>query len=256
MELFDAGFIGAGNMGGALLDAVLKSTRIVAVYDTDEAKAKSKNARYMTADALAASCHYVFLGVKPDVVKTVAGSVRSCIKNFTVLVSMAAGISTDTLSELFGTKKIIRIMPNTPAAVGEGLILYAPASGITEAEEEEFTELMKFSGKVVKLSEDKMDAGMAVSGCGPAYVYIFCEALADGAVKCGLPRDKALLFAEQTILGSARMLLESGKHPGELKDAVCSPGGTTIEGVLALENGAFRGTVSKAVTAAYDRLKK
>ncbi|MCH5198150.1 MAG: pyrroline-5-carboxylate reductase [Oscillospiraceae bacterium] len=256
MNLFDAGFIGAGNMGGALLDAVKKSTGNIAVYDTDENKAKSKNAEFLPPDRLASSSHFVFLGVKPDVVKAVADKIASSIKGFTVIVSMAAGIDTKTLSELFGTKKIVRIMPNTPVAVGEGLTLYCTASGITDDEEEAFIDLMKYSGKTVKLDESKIDAGMAVSGCGPAYAYMFLEALADGAVKCGLTRDKAMLFASQTLLGSAKMLIESGKHPGLLKDEVCSPGGTTIEGVLALENGAFRGTVSNAVIAAYNKLKK
>jgi len=256
MTLFDAGFIGAGNMGGALLDAVKKSTGNIAVYDTDENKARGKNAAFLSPADLVSSSHFVFLGVKPDVVKTVAKEISSSVHDFTVIVSMAAGVDTKTLSEYLGTNKIIRIMPNTPVAAGEGLILYSPACGITEDDEEAFTELMKFAGKTVKLDESKIDAGMAVSGCGPAYVYMFCEALADGAVKCGLPRDKAMLFAAQTVLGSAKMLLETGLHPGQLKDAVCSPGGTTIEGVLALENCAFRAAVSNAVTAAYDKLKK
>lgn len=256
MNYFDAGFIGVGNMGGALMSAVSKSTGNIAAYDTDKNKVTGKNAQYLPLDRLAAVSHYVFLGVKPDIVKSVAQNIAASINDYTVIVSMAAGIDTKILSELFGTKKIIRIMPNTSVAVGEGLILYSPASGVTDDEEEAFIDLVKHAGKTVKLDESKIDAGMAVSGCGPAYVYMFCEALADGAVKCGLPREKALLFAAQTLLGSAKMLIESGKHPGQLKDEVCSPGGTTIEGVLALENGAFRGTVSNAVTSAYNKLKK
>lgn len=256
MQLYDAGFIGAGNMGGALVDAAMKYTKNVAVYDTDEVKAKAKEAAFLTPAEIAANCHYVFIGVKPDTVEQVAKTVTPALQEYTVIVSMAAGVDLKTLTRLFQTEKIIRIMPNTPVSVGAGMILYAPAAGVTDVEEEGFLCLMTHAGRIEKLDESKIDAGMAVSGCGPAYVYMFCEALADGAVKCGLPREKAMLLAEQTILGSAKMLLETGRHPGALKDAVCSPGGTTIEGVLALEEGAFRANVAKAVTAAYEKTKK
>ncbi len=256
MQLYDAGFIGAGSMGGALLEAALKFTKNVAVYDTDEAKAKEKDAAFLSPAQIAANCHYVFIGVKPDTVEQVAKTVLPAMREYTVIVSMAAGVDLKTLCRLFRTEKIIRIMPNTAAAVGEGMILYAPAAGVTDVEEEGFLSLMTNAGRTEKLDEAKIDAGMAVSGCGPAYVYMFCEALADGAVACGLPRDKAMMLAAQTLLGSAKMLLETGKHPGALKDAVCSPGGTTIEGVLALENGGFRAAVANAVTAAYEKTKK
>lgn len=255
MNLFDAGFIGAGNMGGALLSAVKKSTANIAVFDTDEKKAKSTNAEVLPPESLAGCSHFVFLGVKPNIVKSIAEKIASSVNDFTVIVSMAAGIDTKTLSDCFGTKKIIRIMPNTPVSVGEGLTLYCTAPGVTSDEEDAFIDLMKYSGKTVKLDESKIDAGMALSGCGPAFVYMFSEALADGAVKCGLTRENAMLFAAQTLFGSAKMLLESGKHPGQLKDEVCSPGGTTIEGVLALENGAFRAAVSNAVISAYNKIK-
>ena len=256
MQLYDAGFIGAGNMGGALVDAALKYTKNIAVYDTDEVKAKAKDAAFLTPTEIAANCHYVFIGVKPDTVEQVAKAVTPALQEYTVIVSMAAGVDLKTLTRLFQTEKIIRIMPNTPVSVGAGMILYAPAAGVTDVEEEGFLCLMTHAGRIEKLDESKIDAGMAVSGCGPAYVYMFCEALADGAVKCGLPREKAMLLAEQTILGSAKMLLETGRHPGALKDAVCSPGGTTIECVLALEAGAFRANVANAVTAAYEKTKK
>ena len=253
MQLYDAGFLGAGNMGGALIDAALKFTKNIAAYDPDETKVTDKGIPALDPASLTANSHYVFIGVKPDTVEQVAKTVVPAMREYTVVVSMAAGVDLKALQRYFKTDKIIRIMPNTAAAVGEAMILYAPAAGVTDVEEDGFLSLMTYAGKAVRLDESKINAGMAVSGCGPAYVYMFCEALADGAVRCGLPRDKALLFAEQTILGAAKMLLETGKHPGELKDAVCSPGGTTIEGVLALEEAGFRAAVANAVTAAYDK---
>ncbi len=256
MQFYDAGFLGAGNMGGALLEAALKFTKNVAVYDTDEAKARAKDAAFLSPAELAASCHYIFIGVKPNVVADAAKSLVPTLRKDAVIVSMAAGVDLKTLEKLFGTNKVIRIMPNTSAAVGEGVILYAPGAGVSDVEEEGFLSLMTHAGSTEKLDESKINAGMAVSGCGPAYAYMFIEALADGAVHCGLPRAQAMRFAAQTLLGSAKMLLETGKHPGELKDAVCSPGGTTIEGVLALENGGFRAAVANAVIAAYDKTNK
>ena len=135
---------------------------------------------------------------------------------------------------------MIRIMPNTPASVGEGMIQYC-SSNVTAEEEEAFCRLMAPAGRLDPVPESLMDAASCVSGCGPAWVYQFIEALADGGVACGLPRVKAQEYAAQMVLGSAKMVLESGKHPGELKDAVCSPGGSTIQGVRVLEERGFRG---------------
>ena len=254
MFKYQAGFIGAGNMGGALLSAVAKETKTLAVYDKDKAKAAAADAEVVAPDVLAANSRFVFLGVKPNVLPAVAKQIAPSLQPETIVVSMAAGVSAAEVCRYTGTNNVIRIMPNTPVAVGAGMTLYAPASGITRREETEFLALMAPTGKLDRLDEKLMDAGMALSGCGPAYVYMFCEALADGAVRCGLPRDKAMQYAVQTVLGSAEMLEESGRHPGELKDAVCSPGGTTIEGVLALENAGFRGAAASAVTAAFDKL--
>ena len=252
---YAAGFIGAGNMGGALLRAVRKQTDSVAVFDTDAEKAAASGAAVLPTKTLAAVCRFVFLGVKPNAVAAVCAEIAPVLTAETVVVSMAAGITTQTLCAQLGTDRVVRIMPNTPVSVGAGLILYAPSAGITAADEADFLALLQYAGGFDRLDEKLMNAGMAVSGCGPAYVYMFCEALADGAVRCGLPRDKAMRYAAETLLGGAEMLLQSGKHPGELKDAVCSPGGTTIEGVLALENGAFRAAVADAVIRAYDKTK-
>jgi pyrroline-5-carboxylate reductase len=146
-------------------------------------------------------------------------------------------------------------MPNTPVSVGEGTVLYTANSEVTDGEIADFKAAMKFAGVLDEIPEKLIDAASAVSGCGPAFVFMFIESLADGAVACGLPRDKALVYAEQTVLGAARLALESGKHPGELKDAVCSPGGSTIEGVRTLEEGAFRASAVDAVIAAYEKTK-
>ena len=170
-----------------------------------------------------------------------------------VFVSMLAGVSLDRLAEMLGgEKKIIRIMPNTPSAVGQGLMLVSANDRVTAEELAAFKALMAESGLLDDLPEHLID----VSGCGPAYAYMFVEALADGAVKCGVPRAKAMRYAAQMLLGSASLLLETGEHPGALKDAVCSPGGSTIAGVAALEDRGFRGAAIAAVEAAYRRTKE
>ena len=151
---------------------------------------------------------------------------------------------------------IIRIMPNTPVAVGEGMILYDANEWVTSEMLDAFSHALSKAGRLDRLPEGSIDAASALSGCGPAFVYLFSESLADGAVECGLSREKANLYAAQTLYGAAKLLLESGKHPGELKDAVCSPGGTTIAGVHALEEGSFRAATMSAVNAAYQKTLK
>ena len=258
---YTAAFIGAGNMGGALAAAVYKAAPDIAVCEQNPSRVaalRETMPSLAVADAQSASAEsrFLFLGVKPDVVRAVAASVADALSPGTVVVTMAAGVPLADISAAARTERVIRIMPNTPAAVGAGMILYCTGAGVTEADEAQFLSLMRFAGVIDKIPEGKIDAAAALSGCGPAFVYIFAEALADGAVRCGLPRDKALLYAEQTIAGSAAMLLESGKHPGELKDAVCSPGGTTIEGVLAMERAGFRAAAADAVIAAYEKTAK
>ena len=166
---------------------------------------------------------------------------------------MAAGVSLLQISLVLGKAPVIRIMPNTPAACGSGMMLYTKNDTVTDGMLEAFKSAMAHSGELDELPENLIDAASALSGCGPAFVYMFIDALADGAVECGLPREQAQKYAAQTILGAAKLVLESGKHPGELKDAVCSPGGSTIAGVHALEDGAFRASASDAVVAAYER---
>lgn len=268
------GFIGCGNMGGALASAVLNAVgetkHEYKLYFADRCAEKasalvsrSEKASLSLPESIAMDCDYIFLGVKPqgfdELFSGIGGILRSRSDRF-VLVSMAAGISVAAIEKYAGCGcGVIRIMPNTPVSVGQGMILYDCNAKVNEEEEETFRFLLSRAGLLDRLPEEKIDAASALSGCGPAFVDLFAEALADGAVDCGLPRDKANLYAAQMLLGSAKLLLESGKHPGELKDAVCSPGGTTIEGVRALEEGEFRASVMNAVIAAYEktlRLKK
>lgn len=257
------GFIGAGNMGGALARAVAKAVApadiTLADQCTEKAAALAEEIGCSTADtpAVAASCGYIFLGVKPQVMEAALGQIAPVLAARTdgfVLVSMAAGIAINDIRRMAGGNyPVIRIMPNIPASVGGGTILYDTTDNVTAEAENYFRESMRFSGLVDKLPEKLIDAGSALSGCGPAFASMFIEALADGAVACGLPRDKALRYAAQTVKGTAAMLLEKNMHPAALKDAVCSPGGSTIAGVQALEEGGLRGNTMDAVTCAYQR---
>lgn len=258
----EVGFIGAGNMGGALASAVCRRVNpaTVLVADCDSEKANALAARCgcqaSSNDYVVQNSRFVFLGVKPQFLSTVAAELKPQITGRVVLVSMLAGVTTARLAEEFGDLPIIRIMPNTPVALGEGMILYTANAAVTAEEKDAFVTLLAAAGQLDELPERLMDAGSALSGCGPAFVYLFVEALADAGVKCGLPRDKALRYAAQTVCGAGRMAIADGRHPAVLKDAVCSPGGSTIEGVHALENGAFRGTVMDAVQAAFERTKE
>ena len=261
---YEAGFIGAGNMGGALARAAVKTVGGAAVAvacSTAEHSAKaaaSIGCAAETAEAILRESRFVFWGVKPQMFAGVTAKLAEDLAaSDAVFVSMLAGVSLDRLAEMLGgEKKIIRIMPNTPSAVGQGLMLVSANDRVTAEELAVFKALMAESGLLDDLPEQLIDAASAVSGCGPAYAYVFVEALADGAVKCGVPRAKAMRYAAQMLLGSASLLLETGEHPGALKDAVCSPGGSTIAGVAALEDRRFRGAAIAAVEAAYRRTKE
>ena len=259
------GFIGTGNMGGALVKAVSKSVDpsdiIVANRTRQKAEELAGTVGCMVGDNLeAALCDYVFLGVKPSLIDGVIKDVNESIKlrdTSSVLISMAAAVSIENVESFVGFKHpVIRIMPNTPVSVGEGVILYCTNDNVTPAAEEEFKKALSHAGALIKIEEKLMDAASALSGCGPAFVDLFMESLADGAVACGVPRATAIELAARTVLGSAKLLIESGKNPGLLKDEVCSPGGTTIEGVKALEDAAFRSASMNAVMAAYEKTLK
>lgn len=255
------GFIGTGNMGGALASAAAKSVNpdLIALADHDTKKAKmladSLGAHSSDNADIASNAKYIFLGVKPQMLKSLFAEIAPILKARTddfILVTMAAGTAIAEIEELASTScPIIRIMPNTPVSIGKGIILYCANDKVSDLSE--FLELMKFSGTLDEIPENLIDAASCLTGCSPAWIYMFIEALSDGGVECGLPRAKAIRYACDALVGAASLVNESGKHPGLLKDEVTSPGGTTIAGVHALENGAFRGTVMNSVKAAYEK---
>lgn len=257
------GFIGTGNMGSALVRAAAKALDAKEILLADQcaekaaALAKEIGCESADAETVAKESKFIFLGVKPQVMgamlKQIAPALQARKDNF-ILVSMAAGLSIADIRAMAGADfPVIRIMPNIPASVGGGVILFDNTDNVSADDLVFFRENMRFAGLIDPLPEKLIDAGSALSGCGPAFVCLFVEALADGAVACGLPRDKALAYAAQTLAGTASMLLESGMHPGQLKDAVCSPGGTTIAGVKAMEENGLRGAAMEGVVAAYQR---
>ena len=257
------GFIGVGNMGGALARAArrrLEGERLLLANRTEAkaaALAKELGASLSNNRTIAGNADYMFLGVKPQMMGELLAEIGPELrvrKDRFLLVSMAAGLSIRDIQDMAGGDyPVLRVMPNTPCSIGEGMILYTPGPGVRPEEERVFLEAMAGAGRFSPIPERLMDAGSAVAGCGPAFVDLFLEALADGGVACGLPRAQALEFAAQMVVGSARLALESGKHPGELKDAVCSPGGSTIQGVRRLEEAGFRGAVIDAVIAACEK---
>lgn len=259
------GFIGTGNMGSALARALRKTVPGHEVILSNRTALKAQtlaaelNCRAADNKTVARDAQYIFLGVKPQMMKSMLDGIADTLAARTdrfVLVTMAAGIKIDTINEMLGANyPVIRIMPNTPVAIGEGVVPYAVSEDVFMDEITELSNCMRNVGVLDRVDENLIDASCAVSGCGPAFVYMFANALADGAVECGLPRDKAARYAAQTLVGSARLILESEKHPEQLKDEVCSPGGTTIAGVHALENAGFRGAVMDAVKAAFDKTK-
>ena len=253
------GFIGAGNMGGALAIAAAKAVGgdnlLIADVNGEKAAALAAQIGATVADnaAIAAQCDYIFLGVKPQMMQDMLADLKPYLTANPVLITMAAGLTIDAIRSWAGDLPVIRIMPNTPVAVGAGMILYTADAAVTAAQKDAFVAMMAQAGRLDEIPEKLMDAGSCVSGCGPAFAYLFIEALADGGVECGLPRTQALDYAAQTVLGAAQMVLTTRRHPGDLKDAVCSPGGTTIAGVHALEAGGFRSLAMDAVVAAHER---
>ena len=256
------GFIGTGNMGGALARALVRSVSPADVYLNNRTAAKAEalaaelGARPDTAAHIAATCDYVFLGVKPNLIAGVLAQLAPTLAQRAdkpVLVSMAAGVTIADLEQAAPGCPVLRIMPNTACAVGAGLTLYDCSEAVTETQLQGFLDGMASSGRMERLAENLIDAGSAVAGCGGAFACLFMEALADGAVSCGLPRDKANIYAAQMLRGAATLALESGQPFGAMKDAVCSPGGTTIAGVRALEEGGLRAAAMNAVIAAYEK---
>lgn len=252
------GFIGCGNMGSAIAQALAKSTTDIAITDrSGKAKsiADSLNCQYTDITTIASNCDRIFLAVKPQMMAGVLSPLQDILaKHKPMLITMAAGLKIERIEVLAGTLlPVVRIMPNTPVAVGKGMIPYCCNSLVDAADLADLIDDLQFAGKMDLLDEKLIDTASALSGSGPAYAYLFLEALADGAVACGMPRKKALEYAAMTLSGAAEMALTSEKHPGVLKDEVCSPGGSTIVGINALEQHGFRGAVMDCITAAYNK---
>ena len=260
------GFIGTGNMGGALAKAAARAVAPDALFVADkfaekaEALAAELGCKAMAAEEIAKKCGFIVLGVKPQMLAALLQELKPVLEarnDGFVLVSMAAGVAMADIRQMAGAEyPVIRIMPNTPVAVGQGMVLYDHTDNVPEEALAAFCDFMRFAGRLDPLPEKLIDAGSAVSGCGPAFACLFMEALADGGVACGLPRAKAMEYAAQMLLGTAVLALESGQHPGQMKDAVCSPGGSTIAGVRALEQCGFRAAAINAVEAAFQRTKE
>jgi pyrroline-5-carboxylate reductase len=261
------GFIGCGNMAQAIIGGIVNSN-IASRESIIGSNSGQKNLdvteeKYnilTTHDnkEAASFADILILAVKPNIYPSVIEEVKDYVKKDVLIVTIAAGITISFMEKAFGKEgiKVIRTMPNTPALVGEGMTAICSNDKVNKEELEEVISLFESFGKVELIDEKLMDAIPAVSGSSPAYVYMFIEALADGAVRDGIPRAKAYKLAAQAVLGAAKMVLETGIHPGTLKDNVCSPGGTTIEAVYTLEKNNFRGTVMNAMKACTEKTRE
>lgn len=253
------GFIGCGNMGKAMLGSLVKSKDInnedIMVSTKSNTSAqniiKEFNVKATTINSeVAKNSDIIFLAVKPFFFKEVIEEIKDVVKEDVIIISIAAGVTIEQIEEWFGKKiKLVRTMPNTPALVGEGMSAICPNNNVSEEELNYIGKLYNLFGKYEVIAEKDFHAFIALCGSSPAYVFMFIEAMADAAVADGMPRAQAYKFAAQAVLGSAKMVLETGKHPGELKDAVCSPGGTTIEAVATLEKAGLRNAVIEAQRA-------
>ncbi|GAB4363733.1 MAG: pyrroline-5-carboxylate reductase [Deltaproteobacteria bacterium] len=261
------GFIGAGNMGEALIRGILEAKRVspadLAVLEIRADRAREMTKRYGVTAAkdlpdLLSRCDTAVVAVKPQTVPELLRSLSPANARGKLLLSIAAGVPIRAFLDALGEKAAVaRAMPNTPAQVGMGATGICFSAGVTRAQRQRAMEIFSAVGTVAEFPrEELLDAVTALSGSGPAYVFLFIEALADGAVRAGMPREEALRLAAATVEGAARMVRETGVHPGELKDRVTSPGGTTAAGLAALERGAFRGTVLEAVDAAWRRCRE
>ena len=257
-------------MAGALVQAAAAGGHGAECILTNRTLEKAQRlAEQVSADCVqtnaeaAKDAEFLFLGVKPYQMAHVLQEISSVLDerraagDEVVLVSMAAGITIKNLQDMAGgAYPVIRILPNTPCAIGKGMVLMTLSENVSDEQRDAFCTLMEHAGRFDEVDEGMMDAGGVVAGCTPAWAYLFIEGLADGAVEAGLPRKKAMKYAAQAVLGAAAMCLTEGAHPGPLKDAVCSPGGSTIAGVHALERAGVRGAAMDAVTAAFEKTKQ
>lgn len=263
--MYKIGFIGAGNMGSAMIQGLIKSNSKESIAFT----AYTKETREITSERfnipslsgnieLTKNCKYIILAVKPNKYEEILTEIKLVLNKDNVVVSIAPGITIKTIEDLIDNKaKVVRSMPNTPALAGEGMsVVSFSDDAFTESEVEDIKNIFKSFGETEILEEKHMDAVVPISGSSPAYVYMFIEAMADAGVLTGLPRKLSYKLAAQSVLGASKMVLETQMHPGELKDAVCSPGGTTIEAVHKLEKGNFRNTIIEAMISCYEKAKK
>lgn len=260
------GFIGTGNMGSSIIKGISFSkfteSKNINIFDLNKTKIDNLVKEYgvnalNSEKELAQNSDIVILSVKPHIIPVVLENLKGSINPNTIVLTIAAGISISMIENVLGEdKKIVRTMPNTPAQVLSGMTAVTFNKNITSEEKDMVFKLLNSFGKSVEIEEKLMHAYTGISGSLPAYVFMFMEALADGGVLMGMPRNEAYQIVAQTILGSAKMLLETGKHPGQLKDEVTSPAGTTIEAVRVLENGNFRGNIIEAVAACTKKSKE
>jgi pyrroline-5-carboxylate reductase len=260
------GFLGSGNMGEALIKGLTAANLVPpeAIYASDvrierlRALDQQYGVQLLQDNAeLVRQVDIVILAVKPQILPAVARQIASAVTKKKLLISIAAGVSTTTIRAALGKEaRLIRVMPNTPALVLEGVTAIAKAEGLEPGDLDDAGEIFSAVGRVVTLDEELMDAVTGLSGSGPAYVAIVIESLADGGVKMGLDRLTAMTLATQTVLGAARLILDTGLHPGAVKDMVSSPGGTTIAGIAALEEGGIRNNLIKAVERATHRSRE
>lgn len=258
------GFIGCGNMASAILGGVLKRGLISpdeiivsALHQaTIERAAKNFGVHTTLDNKEAAKADIVFLAIKPQFYQEVISEVKDSVNTEQLIVSIAPGKTIQTITDWFGKPiKLIRSMPNTPAMVGEGVTAVCPAETVTTEELDKVLEIFNCCGSAEVMKENLVDAVVSVSGSSPAYIFMVIEAMADGAVRDGIPRAQAYRLAAQAVLGSAKMVLETGKHPGELKDMVCSPAGTTIEAVAAMEKAGLRNAILTGMEACSNKTK-
>lgn len=251
------GFIGSGNMGKAIIGGIIASGLVPAgniyVFDIMKDKVQELCDEYgiTCADSVedvAKVSDILFAAVKPNVITSILSTIQSHISPQAIVVSIAAGVTLETLKLALGNdKKIVRVMPNTPALVNAGMSSITPNNHVTQEELQDITAIFNSFGKSEVVPEYLIHAVTGVSGSSPAYVFMFIEAMADAAVLGGMPRAQAYQFAAQAVMGSAKMVLDTGMHPGALKDMVCSPGGTTIEAVKILEEKGMRSAIIEAV---------
>lgn len=258
------GFIGAGNMGSAILNGILKEGHLsvdqIAITDKNAASCAKFAAQGVCVmednQSLAQACECVLLAIKPVYTAQVIEEIYNQLEGKFV-ISIVAGWNYDMLDRaLPASTRFVRVMPNTPLAVGEGMSLISEKCRCSESEFAFAKDVFAYAGKVAQVEDHVFVAATSINGCGPAFVYQFIEALADGGVRYGVPRAMAYELAAQTLIGAAKMVQETGEHPGKLKDAVCSPGGTTIEGVYALEKGGMRAAVMDALGATIEKTWK